>query len=83
MTVIGDIQCPLCEKHPSGELNYKHLYCMDCAKETQVVVKKDEDTNFVCLACIDEMDKPTHISHHIVTVERYMLIVQKTIAPDY
>jgi hypothetical protein len=72
MTIVHDLQCPFCDKHPDGEPNYKHLYCKDCADETKVIVKKNMDTNFVCQVCNDDMDKATHVRHWIVTALAYM-----------
>jgi hypothetical protein len=71
-SVVHDFQYPFCKNHPSSECNYKFGYCKDCGDDTRVVLRKDQDTNFVCLACNEEEKNATHVNHFIVSVSAYM-----------
>ena len=82
-TIIQDTKCPYCNQHPSGEANYKFKYCKDCGDETKEVCKKDQDKNFVCPTCVDNMINEDHMRHVVISVTAYLNYTIKKIFADY
>ena len=82
-TMMQDTKCPFCNQHPSTEAHYKFKYCKDCGDETKEVLKKDQDRNFVCPTCVDNMATEDHQRHIVISVTAYMNYIIKKIFADY